>query len=196
MRKLLLLVLLPFLMVSQDSWINIQLQTDNYPEETSWSIYDISGAAIAATDSALAELTLYDTLIDVLAGEYIIELNDDYGDGLGAAQWGGTDGWFLIQNECQDTLFYAEGDFGLQLVDTLTIAPCAPPLPGCIDSLAINFNPAATVDDGSCEYPGCDGILTSNAYEICIGGGTQTQIIFEWTLDDYNPTCEVTNVII
>ena len=166
MRKLLLLVLLPFLMVSQDSWINVQLQTDNYPEETSWSIYDISGAAIAATDSALAELTLYDTLIDVLAGEYIIELNDDYGDGLGASQWGGTDGWFLIQNECQDTLFYAEGDFGLQLVDTLTIAPCAPPLPGCIDSLAINFNPAATVEDGSCEYPGCDGWRNTNTNNI------------------------------
>ena len=31
-----------------DSWINVQLQTDNYPEETSWSIYDISGATIAA----------------------------------------------------------------------------------------------------------------------------------------------------
>lgn len=194
--RILLLLLCSSISLAQNSWINVQLQTDDYPEETSWSIYDISGAAIAATDSALAELTLYDTLIDVLAGEYIIELNDDYGDGLGAAQWGGTDGWFLIQNECQDTLFYAEGDFGLQLVDTLTIAPCAPPLPGCIDSLAINFNPTATVDDGSCEYPGCDGILTSNAYDICIGGGTQTQIIFEWTLDDYNPNCEVTNILV
>ena len=57
---------------SNDSWINIQLQTDNYPEETSWSIYNISGGAIAASDSALVELTLYDTVIDVLSGDYII----------------------------------------------------------------------------------------------------------------------------
>ena len=124
---------------SNDSWINIQLQTDNYPEETSWSIYNISGGAIAASDSALAELTLYDTVIDVLSGDYIISLEDSWGDGLGASQWGGTDGSFLIQNDCQDTLFYAEGDFGLQLVDTLTIAPCAPPISGCIDELATNF---------------------------------------------------------
>ena len=121
---------------SIDSWINIQLQTDNYPEETSWMLYNISGGAVATNDS-LAELTLYDTIVDLSSGEYIIQLDDEYGDGLGGSQWGGADGWFLIQNECQDTLFYAEGDFGLQLVDTLTIAPCAPPLPGCIDSLAI-----------------------------------------------------------
>ena len=59
---------------SNDSWIKVQLQTDNYPEETSWHIYNISGGAIAASDSALAELTLYDTIIDVLSGEYIIQL--------------------------------------------------------------------------------------------------------------------------
>ena len=53
---------------AQDSWINVQLQTDNYPEETSWGIFNISGGAIAASDSALAELTLYDTVIDVLSG--------------------------------------------------------------------------------------------------------------------------------
>jgi len=27
-----------------------------------------------------------------------------------------------------------------------------PPIPGCIDPEAKNFNPKATVDDGSCEY--------------------------------------------
>jgi len=26
-------------------------------------------------------------------------------------------------------------------------------VPGCMDPTALNFNPAATVDDGSCEYP-------------------------------------------
>jgi len=176
---------------SNDAWINIQLQTDNYPEETSWSIYNISGGAIATSDSALAELTLYDTIIDVLSGDYIISLDDEYGDGLGSSQWGGTDGSFLIQNDCQDTLFYAEGDFGLQLIDTLTIAPCAPPLPGCIDELATNFNPDATVSDNSCTYPPCEGWGEPFVDQICDGG--QALLYFNWEASD-NPNCNVIQI--
>lgn len=32
------------------------------------------------------------------------------------------------------------------------------PIPGCTDPTALNYNPAATVDDGSCSYPGADYI--------------------------------------
>ena len=176
---------------SNDAWINIQLQTDNYPEETSWSIYNISGGAIAASDSALAELTLYDTVIDVLSGDYIISLEDSWGDGLGGSQWGGSDGSFLIQNDCQDTLFYAEGDFGLQLIDTLTIAPCAPPILGCIDELATNFNPDATVSDNSCTYPPCEGWGEPFVDQICDGG--QALLYFNWEASD-NPNCNVIQI--
>ena len=177
---------------SNDAWINIQLQTDNYPEETSWSIYNISGGAIAASDSALAELTLYDTVIDVLSGDYIISLEDSWGDGLGGSQWGGSDGSFLIQNDCQDTLFYAEGNFGLQLVDTLTIAPCAPPISGCIDELATNFNPDATVSDNSCTYPPCEGWGEPFVDQVCDGG--QALLYYNWEASN-NPNCNVIQII-
>ena len=30
---------------------------------------------------------------------------------------------------------------------------CGPPVLGCMDSLALNFNPLAVEDDGSCQYP-------------------------------------------
>ena len=31
----------------------------------------------------------------------------------------------------------------------------APPIPGCTDSEAINYNPTATIDDGTCDYQEC-----------------------------------------
>ena len=36
------------------------------------------------------------------------------------------------------------------------------PLPGCTDKEAFNFNPDATVDDGSCEYMGCTDPKATN----------------------------------
>ena len=131
-----------------DSWIHIQLQTDQYPSETSWELYDISGAAIAVNEPCLLPEFLHDTVISIPAGEYIISLNDTYGDGLAGSFWGGNNGWFSISNACQDSLMYVEGAFyedsllttepsgPISLVDTLTIAPCAPPFKGCTDELA------------------------------------------------------------
>ena len=164
MKKLIFLLLVPILVFTQESWIHIQLQTDQYPGETSWELYDISGAAIAVNEPFLLPEFLHDTVISIPAGEYIISLNDAYGDGLAGSFWGGNNGWFSISNACQDSLMYVEGAFyedsllttepsgPISLVDTLTIAPCAPPLQGCTDELAENFNEDALINDGSCTY--------------------------------------------
>ena len=62
MKKLLLLLaLLPSFLFSQNSWVNVQLLTDDYPEETSWTITPPSGSPIIAqNDSLLEENTLSD----------------------------------------------------------------------------------------------------------------------------------------
>ena len=194
MKKLLLvLALLPTILLAQNSWINIQLLTDNYPTETSWQITPPGGSPIIIqNDSAMLPNTLYDTTI-ALGGTIITSIFDQYGDGLAASQWGGTDGWFLIQNDCQDTIMYVAGDFGSVYTDTLIIAPCAPPISGCIDTNALNFDSLATIDDGTCTYPACGGILTSNAYQNCYPGG-QALVIFEWTTEAYNLSCETVKV--
>ena len=41
--------------------------------------------------------------------------------------------------------------------------PCAPPTSGCIDPTAVNYDPSATQDDGTCYYnPGCTDASASN----------------------------------
>ena len=167
----LLLSLLSFISFSQDSWMNIQYLSDNYPTEITWEVLDGYGSVVIESDSNYILNSLLDTTIALNASTYTLNLYDISGDGLGASQWNGTDGWFLIQNDCQDTLTFVAGDFGALYTDTLTIAPCAPPappVPGCIDTNALNFDPLATINNDSCNYPTCSGVLTSNAYQNCL----------------------------
>ena len=50
-----------------------------------------------------------------------------------------------------------------ELIESLTIAPCAPPTEGCTNPLAINYNEAAGIDDGSCEIlEGCTDPIALN----------------------------------
>ena len=187
-QLLLLTLLIPFLGYTQGSWINIQLLTDDYPTETSWQITPPGGSPIIIqNDSAMLPNTLYDTTI-AIGGTIVTSIFDQYGDGLGASQWNGTDGWFLIQNDCQDTIMYVAGDFGVSYIDTLNIAPCAPPAGGCLDQLATNYDSTAAFDNGSCIYPPCNGLDTFYVENYC--DGPQNKVHYKWT-DMANPNCRM-----
>ncbi len=177
LQLLLLILLIPFLGYTQNSWIQIQLLTDNYPEETSWTITPPGGSPIIAqSDSVMVDLTLYDTVIPV-GGDIIVNLYDSFGDGLGG--WNGSpEGWFMISNSCQDTIMYVVGDFGSLYTDTLIIAPCAPPSSGCTDPIAINFDSLAITDDGSCQYiNGCTDPIATNYDPIATQDDNSCQYI-------------------
>ena len=171
MRKIFLyiLALLSFSLSAQNSWINIQLLTDDYPTETSWNITPPNGSPIIIQNgSGMLPNTLYDTTI-AIQGTIVASLLDSYGDGLAASQWGGTDGWFLIKNDCQDTIMFAAGNFGSSLIDTLQIAPCAPPISGCMNPIATNYDSTATIDDGSCVFvSGCMDTIATNYNPLAI----------------------------
>lgn len=63
---------------------------------------------------------------------------------------------------CMDLVFYEEGASGTLLECChiewcIDLPHCGGEIPGCTDSAAANFNPAATIDDGSCLYDDCQG---------------------------------------
>ena len=190
MKKLLLiLALIPTLLFSQGSWIHIQLMTDDYPSETSWNITPPGGSPIIIeNDSNMLPNTMYDTIVQ-LGGTIVASIYDQYGDGLGSSQWGGTDGWFLISNTCQDTLMYVAGNFGDSLVQTLTVAPCAPPTQGCTDPNALNYDSTVYISNNLlCTYPPCSGFLSYNVQQNCLPTG-QTLVQFFWQTDTSNANC-------
>ena len=63
---------------------------------------------------------------------------------------------------------------------------------GCMDVTALNYDPIATVDDGSCAYPPCVGFVNSNAYQMC--WGNQAAIQFEWEGDTTMSQCDVVTI--
>ena len=166
LQLLLLTLLIPFLGFTQNSWINIQYLSDNYPSEISWEILDGYGVVVVESDSNYILNSLLDTTITLPSGNYILNVADSYGDGLGASAFGGTDGWYFVRNDCQDTIAFVEGNFGSLYTETLTIAPCAPPAPpvlGCTNPIAINFDSLATIDNGSCQFiQGCTNPNATN----------------------------------
>jgi len=174
-------------------WVDIQLYTDGFPGETSWTMTPPGGSPIIVeNDSNMLPNTLYDTIYTDLYGQVVFSLYDSFGDGLGSSQWAnsGVDGWFLVKNACQDTLLYVAGDFGELYVDTLYIAPCAPPTEGCTDIYALNYDSLAYITNNElCEYPACDGLDTFTADQTCLPNG-QTLVQFFWSLDQNNGNCK------
>ena len=155
-----------------DSWIIIDIHTDDWPEETTWELLDTNDVAIASGGPYDSDQTLFSETIELNSGEYYYFLFDSYGDGL----W--TGGYVEIYNSCE-YYFYHEGPFTgntidevmnedaewqqNELIESLTIAPCAPPTDGCTDEIAINYDEEAFEDDGSCEYiEGCTNENASN----------------------------------
>ena len=63
---------------------------------------------------------------------------------------------------------------------------------GCMDPVALNYDPTATVDDGSCAYPPCGGFVNSHAYQMC--WGDQAAIQFEWEGDTTYSQCDVIKI--
>ena len=190
MKKLQLLILtllIPFLGYTQNSWIHIQLMTDDYPSETSWNITPPGGSPIIIeNDSNMLPNTMYDTIVQ-LGGTIVASIYDEFGDGLSSAPFGGTDGWFMISNSCQDTLMYVAGNFGDTLVQTLTVAPCAPPTFGCLDPNGLNYDSTAYFP-GPCTYPACGGLLSDTVQQTCLPTG-QTLVQFFWQNDTSNGNC-------
>ena len=183
-----LLTLLSLNLSAQNSWVNIQYLSDDYPTEISWELLDPYNNVILESDSNFVITTLFDTTIALNSGLYTLNINDIYGDGLGGSQFGGTDGWFLIQNDCQDTLTFVAGDFGSLYTDTLTIAPCAPPAGGCLDTMALNYDPTVAFDDGSCMYLPCNGLDTFYVETYCTGADITVK--YNWS-NMPNPSCRM-----
>jgi hypothetical protein len=192
MKKLLLLLaLLPSFLLSQDTWVNIEFQFDQYADEVSWSLSNDYGVVASGGNYEYQQPNAFHVIDSLESGEYTFELLDAFGDGL---SWP-NDGYCLVSNTCQDTLFFAQGNYGIGLIESLTIAPCAPPEPAiidCMDENAINYNPDADVNDSMlCEYPPCESIDNIYVEQTCDGGSAI--LYYNWDSSD-NPNCNIIQI--
>ena len=145
--------------------VRIVINLDQYQGETSWDIKDTNGVTYA-TGGGYNVQPDYATVITnatIPKGDLVFNIYDSYGDGLNGALWQGQDGsYYVIQ--CNDTLIYGtDPAFGHDTSHVFVSDSC-PPILGCTDNDYVEWNPFATVDDGSCQTLKIFGCLDSTMF--------------------------------
>ena len=141
--------------------VTMTILTDNYPAETTWTVVDANGETVMSGGPYSSNATTYTSEECLADGCYTLTVFDSYGDGLCC---GYGEGSYSLSDE--SGAVYASGasfddldltDFCLETVGDIE---------GCTDSSACNFDPTATLDDGSC--------TVEDACGVCGGPGTDT----------------------
>jgi len=97
MKKLLfLLFFLPVTVFTQNSWVKVEMQPDQYAGETSWEIYNADGDTVAVSPVYTSNVYQED-IIPLDAGFYNLVVHDSFGDGI-CCDFGS--GWFGVSNDC------------------------------------------------------------------------------------------------
>jgi len=165
MKKLILLLLLiPQLVVSQDSWFDLEVQFDFYGPSESFTLLTQAGDTLV-NHTPTVPYELFQTQILCDSGDVEISLYDSFGDGWVDAQ--NTLSYIKMSNSCQGLILDLAANIPFTQLDTIVnLLPCSLPIFGCTDPNALNYDPLATYDDGSCTYPqpiyGCMDPLSTN----------------------------------
>ena len=151
---LLLCINIAFAQCPNGTFVDIIINPDQYPEETSWAIItELEDTIISGGPYVdIVDYSPQVTQLCIPNGEYIFNIADQYGDGMAGSLWGGQDGSYYIVH-CGDTIVQPDSaDFGYAAFHGFTLEDCAPPPPvfGCMDDNFVEFLPQATVDTGMC----------------------------------------------
>ena len=161
-----------------DDAVTIHAFIDLFATEGSWQLIDSNGDTIGAVAAGdMTTSALYTTELCVNNGCYQLYFQDSFGDGW--SDFNGTQGWIAAIDSDGDTLSYdlVTGTGGVATV-SVGGGSC---IFGCTDPIAVNYDPNATNDDGSCAY--CtDNFFTLNMYDS-FGDGWNGNV---FTMSDTN----------
>ena len=164
MKKILLLLIIPFLsikMISQcnENQFEILYSTfsGEWAEEISWSIIDNEGAIIFNFDGLQIENnSFYDNILCLESGCYVFQANDSYGDGWDGAYVNiNSDENAISFDQNYSTIELESGSMGYTLFN-INDLDCVFFGIGCTDENAINYNSNAFIHDNSCLFNDCE----------------------------------------
>ncbi len=122
----------------------VEIFTQNWGEEISWSISQNDEFITAGGN--YGNYGYYGAWICLEDGCFTFEMNDSFGDG-----WNGATFTIMDTNQTvYATGTLPSGSFGTVEFGINAVCDSTEAVPGCTDPNAYNYNPWATVDDGSC----------------------------------------------
>lgn len=156
-----------------DTQISISITMDSFSQEGSWEI--LNGDEVVASNYEMesGETTTFACLTD---GCYAMIMYDAFGDGWAFGSSIENAGSVVITTPSGTFEYnfnnggFATFGFGVNADD------CEIAIPGCTDSIALNYNPNATEDDGTCNYPCADGTTPATLYVCTFGNGNEVAI--------------------
>lgn len=134
----------------------ITIATQSWGSEVSWNLVGADGVTYAS-GSGYTSWGYFTQAVCLPDGCYEMQMADSWGDG-----WNG--GYYYIQS----TNSYYEGSllYGDATTDLIGINSDCGLVAGCMDANAVNYNPNATYDDGSCVYNNGNGAGFDNGLEL------------------------------
>ena len=141
--------------------VQFVLTTEFWASEISWSLLH-NGEEIASSDGFYDNYMTYTEWLCLEDGCYTFVMYDSFGDG-----WNGGEYEFILDNVVLSAGTLEDGSFGYAEFDINTVN-CEPIIAGCTDPEGDNYNPLATLDDGSCTYFNCN----DNELVLTITGNT------------------------
>ena len=150
------------------TYIDIIINPDQYPQETSWAILneDLDTVVTGGPYTDIIDYSPQVTQLCIPNGDYYFDIYDSYGDGMEGSLWGGQDGsYYLVR--CNDTIVEMDSaNFGNYAYHGFTVEDCAPPPPiyGCMNDAYVEFLPQATLDTGMCYTPKLYGCTDAEAF--------------------------------
>ena len=126
--------------------VTVTILTDNYPGETTWTVTNGSGTTVMSGGPYSTSGTTFNETACLEVGCYTLNVFDSYGDGICCAYGIGS---YTVTVDGTDVV--TGGEFGTSTTENFCVESAA--ISGCTNLDACNFNPDATVDDGSCILP-------------------------------------------
>ena len=180
--------------------VSVVVYTDNYPSETTWQISSLEGV-VASGGPYDTSFTLYEELLCLEDGCYSFTINDSWGDGIccvyGEGYYEIVSGGFVVATggefSYNETVMFCVGESEMGCTNesacnynpnaTMDDGSCAFDCFGCMDPEACNYDSTATQSSGNCTYPdptfGCDCQTVVEINSIIVGGESSESITFE-----------------
>ncbi|MGB1032806.1 MAG: hypothetical protein ACPGWM_09330, partial [Flavobacteriales bacterium] len=136
--------------------IEVNWDPGSFTHEISWQLVDLnaSNELIHLNPEVLSENLEFEWCL--APGCYRLNMFDEFGDG-----WNGSS----ISYQLEGQLVQHSLESGNNSFDIISISSSCE-IDGCTNSLAINFSPSATLDDGSCLYETVNGQSSENELQI------------------------------